>query len=280
MKDQIVIVQSIKNPRITRRMTLWSAQLNKANWKLLDTYISESPKIIGVVKMCICTAVWQRPQVFKMFAKGIKALQCEGLELTVIVSGSEGSTSRKMVESEGFVYIEVPNNPLSAKHNAAIRKAREFNPHCVMLTGSDDVISTEALNIYLEKIREGYDFIGVTDFYFLDTITNKLAYWGGYTDRLRRGHTCGAFRLFSARVMNNWAWQPFEVRHSRILDDSIQNKLKQSHNIKTFTFSLKQRNVYALDIKSDVNMTPFQLWENTRYIDDNNLKDKFQYLWT
>lgn len=272
--EQTVLVQSIKNPRVTRRMTANSARLNSSHWKILHAVNNDSPKIEGVIRMCVCTAIWKRHNVFKIFAKWIKTLQSKDVDITVIVAGSEGEISRKLVETEGFVYVETPNEPLAKKHNEAIKKAKDFNPHCVMLTGSDDIISVEAFQIYLKKIREGYDFIGTTDFYFWDNKTRKAAYWGGYIDHIRKGHTCGAFRLFSVRLIQNWGWQPFEIKHSHVLDNSTQQKLKSDKH-KSFVFSLKDAGVLAVDIKSEVNMTPFKLWDNTKYIDTNIIKNKF-----
>lgn len=271
--DQTILVRSVKNPKITRQMTANSARLNKSLWEALRVE-PQSPKIEGVIKICICTAVWRRPEVFELFAQGVKALQSDQVEITVIVSGSEGDTSRKLVESEGFVYIEIPNEPLSRKHNEAIIKAKQYTPHYIMLTGSDDILSPGAFDIYIEQMRKGIDFIGVTDFYFWDMVARKAAYWGGYLDKHRNGHTCGAFRCFSARLMNAWNWQPFEVKHSHVLDNSTQAKLRQIKHTE-FIFSLKKYGVFGVDIKSKTNMTPFKLWENTSYISNSILKNKF-----
>lgn len=259
-------------------MTAQSARLNSSRWKIIDKEtITVSPPITGTIKLCICTAIWGRHEVFKLFAKGVHKLKTNDVDLKVIVSGSEGTVSRETVESEGFIYIETPNTPLSKKHNEAIKKAREFNPDYVMLTGSDDVLSPDAFKIYIEQIRKGIDFIGITDFYFWDTSTKRAAYWGGYRDKIRTGHTCGAFRCFSKRLMNIWQWQPFEVRHSHVLDNSTQIKLQQVKHTH-YIFSLKQKGVFGVDIKSEINMTPFKLWDNTTYIDGTIIKNKFTFL--
>jgi hypothetical protein len=245
-----------------------------------DFYINIfHPEIKKRKTIAIVTGVWKRPEVFEMFAKGIGHLiKNSDFNYHVIVAGSEGERSRKMVESKGYIYLEVPNTPLAAKMNATTIKAGQLGCDYVLCLGSDDVISPELMNVYSKEIEKGTDFIGVTDFYFYDTTTNRAAYWGGYIDARRLMHTAGAGRLISSRLMVKWNWQPWENKHSHILDNSVQEKLKLTPH-SSASISLKKNNVFALDIKSSENMTPFQLWENTHYIDFNEIKKAMPYVW-
>ena len=97
------------------------------------------------MKVAIVSAVWQRPEVFEMFAKGIKHLvsNCKDIEFTVIISGSEGDKSKSMVEKHGFIYIEIPNDPLAVKMNATVIRAKEYDVDYILGVGSDDVITPE-----------------------------------------------------------------------------------------------------------------------------------------
>lgn len=233
------------------------------------------------IKISICTGMWQRHDIFKMFAKGIQYLienTADQFEYRIIVAGSEGSLSKNLVQSYGFDYIEIPNQPLAIKMNATTLHAGFYGCDYVLCIGSDDVIHPSLMRAYLPYINKKIDYIGVTDFYFYDTQSDRSAYWGGYRDRARIGHTAGAGRLISSRLMQLFRWQPWEVRHSHILDDSMGVKLKNIPHTSA-TFSLKQTNSFGLDIKSPINMTPFELWDNTQYIDNNIIKKKFDYLW-
>lgn len=227
------------------------------------------------MRIVIVSAIWKRPEIFKLFASGVHELK-KTFNVDCVVAGSEGIVSREIVEREGFKYIEVANDPLARKHNFAVREARRMRPDYLLMMGSDDIVTPEALEVYIQHAKKGIDFIGVTDFYFWDYVTKKASYWGGYVDG-RKGHTAGAGRMISANLMGKWGWMPFENKHSRILDDSIQQKLKSTRH-KSHTFSLKENGVFAVDIKSDVNMTPFELWPNTSYIDSKILTDKIPFL--
>jgi hypothetical protein len=229
------------------------------------------------IKLAIVSAVWKRPEVFELFAKSIHALTVKtSLDIDVIIAGSEGKRSRTMVEKHGFIYVEMPNDPLASKVNATTMIASQLNVDYVLCVGSDDLITPELLNVYEQYMRKGFDYVGVTDFYFYDIDTKQASYWGGYIDN-RRNHTAGAGRLLSKRLMQAWNWKPWEIKDSKVLDNSMQNKLKTTPHSSAI-FSLKEKGVYALDIKSSVNMTPFNLWPNTKLIDEKELKKHFPYV--
>jgi glycosyltransferase involved in cell wall biosynthesis len=235
------------------------------------------------MKIGIVTAMWQRHDVFKLFAKGINAIQlivdeCENLEIHTYIAGSEGNVSQNLATSliKNCTYIEHTNQPLASKMNAALALAKDCD--FILCVGSDDIIHPSLFFEYVRLARLGYDYIGVTDFYFYDTVSNKSCYWAGYREKYRLGVTCGAGRLLSAKLLISWNWKIWEDSQSHILDNSMEDKLRTSTH-RQFTFSLKETNFFALDIKSATNMTPFQLWDNTVYIDTNFIKEKFAYLW-
>lgn len=231
------------------------------------------------LKVGIVSAVWGRPDIFQLFAKGITHLirSTPEIDFEVIIAGSEKEVSKKMVSGWGFNYIEIANDPLASKHNATTMMAGKLNCDYVLCLGSDDIIHPELMQVYLKYMKKGFDYIGVLDFYFYDTVTKQASYWGGYRDERRKNHTCGAGRLISNRLLKLWNFRPWEIKDSKVLDNSMQTKLKATpHSIRTFY--LKEEKVFGLDIKSSTNMTPFALWDNTEYISPLLIKQKFDYL--
>jgi hypothetical protein len=232
-------------------------------------HISATLIPVSKVNPVIVTGMWKRPDIFDIFAKHTATL---GID--VIVAGSEGKVSQRQAEKYGFKYIEIENQPLATKMNATTIKAVEDGYSHVICLGSDDLISKELLNEFIRLMKKGYDFIGVLDWYFYDTTTGKASYWGGYIDRQRKGHTCGAGRVISASLLKEWNNAPWEVQHSDFLDNSMQGKLlKTNRHVKTFR--LKDRGLFAVDVKSSTNMTPFELWPNTSYIDPSVITSRF-----
>jgi hypothetical protein len=230
------------------------------------------------MKIAIVTAVWRRHDIFELFAKGIHELEkIKGVELITIVAGSERELSKRLVEKHNFLYIEIPNQPLAEKVNAPLLLAKDLNVDYVLCLGSDDIIHPDLMLKYIELMKQGLDFIGVLDFYFYDTNTKKCAYWGGYRGQNRSNHTCGAGRILSKRLLNLWGWHVWENKQSNMLDNSMQDKLINTPH-SSCIFFLKDYGLFALDIKSSVNMTQFKLWDNTKYIEKNIIFDKFKYL--
>lgn len=230
----------------------------------------DTPKINKVndpnfkIRLCIVTGIWKRHDVFEIFANKTKQLKHKDVEICVIVAGSEGSKSRRVVEKHGFKYIEIENQPLAHKMNCTTELAGVYKADFVLCVGSDDIITQPLFNIYVQEMKKGTDFVGTLDWYFYDMNKNKFAYWGGYRDS-RRGHTCGAGRMLSSKLMSIFNWKPWDLEHSHVLDNSMQKKLTKISHSSTI-FSLRQEGVIGLDIKSETNMTPFELWDNTTYI--------------
>lgn len=253
----------------------------------------ENP-ISGPIKLAIVTSIWKRPEIVQLFMKGIHNLMdnCQDFEISLVMSGSlmdekEGNWDdigtfidnfyMGDLDYSNFKYIDIPNEPLAAKVNATTYACRNLGVHYVMCMGSDDILSPELLNAYIPYMRKGIDFIGVTDGYFYDTVSGKSLYWGGYREAFRKGHTLGAFRALSARILECWNWMPWENKDSNGLDRSMQDKLKITpHTIETF--SMKSKGVFGLDIKSSTNMTPFAKWDNSEFIDTEIIKKQFSYV--
>lgn len=223
----------------------------------------------GLVKPCIVTGMWKRPDVFTIFGNHYKQI---GID--VIVVGSEGDTSKKLAESFGFIYIELPNEPLGTKMNATITEAMLRDYSHVICVGSDDLLSKELIDYYISLMQSGFDFIGLLDFYFYELESGKASYWGGYREPIRRNHTVGAGRVLSRRLIESWGGNVWDDTHPRHLDTSMQFRLNASKYPQRI-FRLKDKGLFAVDIKSAVNMTPFALWDNTSYIDASILTDRF-----
>lgn len=242
------------------------------------------------IKLAIVTSVWGRVEIVQLFQKAINNLieKCTDFEIKIVVSGSiqndenikdKGTQFSLHLTNLGnhFKYIEIPNEPLFAKVNASTYACKDLGVDYVFCVGSDDLISPELLNSYIPHMRKGIDFIGVTDCYFYDTVSGKSIYWGGYLESHRKGQPCGAFRALSSRLMKQLDWMPWGFSKDQGLDSTMSKKLsniKHSRHI----FSMKLIGVFGVDIKSETNITKFQKWNNSEFIDSRILLNKFPYI--
>jgi hypothetical protein len=229
-------------------------------------------------KIAIVTPMFGRHGVFEAFIRGVNALNFPDVEIIPCISGSEGKVSRDLVgKIKNSRYVEVRNNPLCQKTNAAMRLGGDCDYFFNM--GSDDIFHPEAFRKYIDIINaEHFDFVGVLDFYFIDVISKRSLYWGGYREKYRIGYTCGAGRMISKALVEHYDYNIFECDKRGNLDHSMQEKI-DGYAGKNKTFYLKDFDLYAIDIKSEVNMTPFEFWDNTTEIDSKIIKQKFAYLW-
>lgn len=223
--------------------------------------------------------MYRRHHIFEMFARGVKVLQEKFPEVTIhtIVAGSEGRSSRDLVKKYGFQYCEMPNRPLSKKMQSTADIAREHNPDYVLCMGSDDILHPDTFARYIELMKQGYDYIGCKDWYFIDYEGNDELYWGGYIEHHNRGVLCGAGRCLSRSLMNqlNWLlWEGFD----KALDTSMETRLRGLTYTKA-VINLRKEGLYAVDIKTGENMTPFAVWRNTLLLEDGEIKKIFDYVW-
>ena len=76
----------------------------------------------------LITALWKRPELTNVVLERFKNLKIEisdKFNLELIAVGSEGSESKKLSESKGFLYIEYKNSPLNIKFNQACIAAKK-----------------------------------------------------------------------------------------------------------------------------------------------------------
>jgi hypothetical protein len=216
------------------------------------------------MKICIITAMWKRPEVWNMFKRGVERLRTiEGLEVVVSVTGSEGARSKALCREDWITYTEIRNDPLGAKMNQASIQAEQTNSDYYLLMGSDDVVGTDLMHLYLKYIKEGYDYLYLLDCYFFDIKSKCGMYWGGYRMETNHLHPLGAGRLLSHSLMKKLDFQCwYDVELSGQLDKAMNEKLALIRP-KARSIHCLTEGVFMLDIKSDENMTEFDLWDNT-----------------
>ncbi len=226
------------------------------------------------MRLAIVTAVWKRPEVFEMFAQGIKMLQFyfQGrIEIVCCVAGSEGHQSRSMVEAHhNFFYTEAPNQPLHLKFNQATRLASKLSADYCLMIGSDDIIGKNLMERYYVIMQKGIEYAYLTDCYFFDTVTKKGLYWGGYIAKFNRGKGAGIGRLISKSALDKINWICWPPGYDRVLDTGFDKQIDRLR-ISKVEINLRREKLFALDIKSSTNMTPFNKWENSDFVDGRKL---------
>jgi hypothetical protein len=151
------------------------------------------------------------------------------LDLKLLVCGSEGLKSKKIAIENDFDYIEYENLPLSKKHNFLLSHSKNYDVDGVILIGSDDIISENTFDVYMDAIKNDVDFLGFTDLYMYD---GNMYYWSGY-EKERIGETIGAGRFFSKKLLDTHNWDFWgDVSKNNGLDKIAYEKIKKINLMK------------------------------------------------
>jgi hypothetical protein len=221
--------------------------------------------LIGIV-----SCIYKRPKLTECFLVQLVRLKLMGAY--PIIAGSEGHISEGLVKKYGIHYIECSNSPLGAKFNRVMAEMRKIYPQYVMVLGSDDFITDDYFRNAL-KIQ-GCDMAGTIDMYFYHLKTKRLGYWAGYTQETRRlGETIGLGRMLNCKLLDKCNWMPWVSGANKGLDGSMTARLKRFHpRIKRM--SLAESGLFAVDIKSDMNITPFGCFEHQVQFVDRTLMNQ------
>ena len=146
------------------------------------------------IKLVFLTCTWKRTEITNMFLNNLIDLEKNigGIfEITNIVVDSDFSNLELFKDKDNFIYKNYNNTPLSDKWNYACSLLSNIDFDYVIMIGSDDIIDSNVLMEYKKYMYKKIDYIGILDMYVYDTITNKLFYWPGYsqkTGKIGRAH--------------------------------------------------------------------------------------------
>lgn len=215
------------------------------------------------MKLVLMTTMYQRhyltDYVFSYYNK-LKNEIKDSVELILLVGGSEGELSRHIAQKNSFNYIEVPNFPLSNKHNVVLKECEKYDPDGVILIGSDDLISKEIIEHYIKCINEGIDYSGFEDLYMYDT---TLHYWSGYSTH-RKGEPIGAGRFYSKNLLDQLEW---DLWGEKELNKGLDLLATKKMNKLTYTKEIIKSssiNGFILDIKTEQNLTSLNKYDNLK----------------
>ncbi|GAA3712472.1 hypothetical protein GCM10022421_19750 [Oceanisphaera sediminis] len=237
-------------------------------------------------KIIMLTCIWQRhdlTRIFFNYYKELKQQLSSNLDLQIIAVGSEGEISKTLCEQGDAIYIEHPNEPLTAKWQAGISALESYDFDALVIMGSDDFISKDVFDIYLEKIKNNSLFFGFQDLYIYDTKQKNLIYWYGYgvtgdkkSQPQRIGESIGLGRMLHRDLLEYLdfdLWKGFHANKS--LDNMMKKRVIQktaflpvkeedaprltfdnkSYSLGLILSSFKETSSLGVDVKHTINVT-------------------------
>lgn len=209
-----------------------------------------------LTKILVYLAVWKRPEITEICFRGIKRMQEHpDFSIQALAVISEESMI-PLCEKYGIAWTMYKNEPLGAKKNAGLQKAKEFDFEYLMEIGSDDLILNELLDQYKPLIDEMEDFFGIRDAAYINTE-------GGECRRLISKSTYGAGRMISRNALKRMQWRIWADKLSKGLD----NNSVFNFNRAGFVYKQVQPIEFpcVVDLKSRENIWKFNYFLGVEY---------------
>lgn len=225
--------------------------------------LAKQGKKIGIV-----SASWGRSRIVESVMEYYSNLKFGGMEVVRIMAVSPEDPD-PIGEVEGWQKVEVENDPLGKKFNAASAAAFEQGVSGIIVIGSDDVLSLPYLNFIAERAKENYDFVR----------PNEMCIYKPGSDRVSVCLSAppGAGRYLSRDLVHRMGGKPWDDSANSYLDQSMQSRMR---DVQIRSYQLKgmlSHGFIVLDIKTDGNMWDLALDEGGIGL-KNNLSDEFLYL--
>lgn len=199
-------------------------------------------------------------------------LACNAGVILVVSDAGEEAVFRQLFPSIEIVLY--PNQPLGAKWQSGVERAREINADPLIINGSDDILHSDFFVLVANAMKsDGVHFIGLKSWYVYDT---RKIYKFNYLANL----PLGGGRAYSKELLQKINYSLFDISRSRHLDDlAYGNVLNSKMKIKIFGEPL------ILSIKGDWPvMNPMQKLFNTQNaalldtLDPKEILKQFKYL--
>lgn len=178
------------------------------------------------MKPCVVIATHQR---FEITCKTITLLLQHPVTPWVVLVCSdmnEQHAYRSAFPEHHVKIVLTNNNPLGAKWQAGVDRARQLNPSAVIIQGSDDVLSRGFIMQVEQAIHLGNDFVGLQNWWIWD---NKTLYRFDYMKG--KDFPLGGGRFYSKNLLDKMDWKVFDTSRNSCLDDYGWHEAKKKGKV-------------------------------------------------
>lgn len=157
-------------------------------------------------KVVVCIATHQRQMQTNLVLRNLPA------DWHAVVVCTTAADVAAVIDRPNTHVYSFANDPLGAKWQHAIDRARELDPDIVMVTGSDDVVlgSTPAL----QEALEGHDMLALNGWYIFD---GKRHFFAKY---LGEHVPIGGGRTYTRALLEKMRWHVFDGLAPKRLDNA------------------------------------------------------------
>jgi len=205
------------------------------------------------MKIAIVTCFHERPEVSIIFTEHFKRLRevIPDLELLAAVTKDDFANITFLIDA-GARFVEVENEPLGAKWNAAFGLVKDTECRGVIVLGSDDICSAWWILLCMEEFKKfGNDYIIAKSLGLYDLRTKRAAI---IEDHLDRSIRIGAGRFMSRAILEAVNFAPITPEKMKGLDGDCYRNCKPHWNRPVALKSPAGSRPPITDIKSGQNL--------------------------
>lgn len=195
----------------------------------------------------ILTTLWQRHDLERVVLNYYADLDTPGIELVPLAVGSEGAASKRVADEAGWSYLEAPNTPLGAKHQAGLTEFKKSDVWGVIVIGSDDLLTRDYFRWLRGHIETGAEVFSLRGCFFYDGDTGEVVRSPRFLP--------GAGRYFSRSLLDRVGWRVWPDDRERYLDGAADEVARQGRPWRFMHCG--DDGVAILDIKAGTNMWDF-----------------------
>ena len=203
------------------------------------------------MKIGIITCNYRRPKILELWAASIQRIRKDlGIELpAVCVSDVD---DKRACESHDIHHIRMNNLPVTDKWNRGMQYMRSIGADYVIISGSDNIFSSDTIKRISAEATKGYDVIGLNSIYFY-AVDGEFK---GKVCRLNYGNRLlGVGKTISKKVLDEIDWTPWGKKKNWGMDVLVTMSVRP--HAKTYK---ALSNTVVFDCKSKQNLNKSTLW--------------------
>lgn len=221
-------------------------------------------KSMGKVSFGFIAPNYNRPTILSLWCAGINRLRNElGTYIPAVVVSEE--SDKDICDFYQVFHITQENKPVTEKFNRGCAYMRELGIDYTIVSGSDNIFSTDCLKAMVSEMDKGYDLIGVNSIYFYATQGKHR----GKLVHLHGTKMLGVGKCISKTVMDKINWRPWNKDKNWGMDwVATQNIAPYVKSEKILSFTK------IFDCKSDQNINSANMWmQKLKEVDVNIFYD-------
>jgi glycosyltransferase involved in cell wall biosynthesis len=201
------------------------------------------------MKFGILTISYRRQKILHLFLASIKRLRNDCGYFPCIVVGDE--EHKGLCEAYEVFHVTQENHPATAKWNTGVDYLMGIGCDYIVITGSDDIVSTPLMLNLISEMEKGTDLVGISTIYFY---ASDGKHKGSLRKLTANKQILGVARCISRNVIEKTGLPLWNKESSWGMDGICLR------NIRPHVKTMKIVEGVCVDVKNNESLNKFTFW--------------------